>query len=71
MGLDMSGVRSTISVLSRAGNKARETIQGVDPVDFLVRALKYVFVNRVKQILFFSIPYSDKHIFIHVYHHHL
>ena len=41
MGVDMSGVRSTISVLSRAGHKARETLQGVDPVDFLVRALKY------------------------------
>ena len=41
MGVDMSSFRSTISVLSRAGHKARETLQGVDPVDFLVRALKY------------------------------
>ena len=39
-GVDMSSVRSTISALSRAGHKARETIQGADPVDFLVRALK-------------------------------
>lgn len=43
MGVDMSGVRSTISAISRAGHKARETLQGVDPVDFLVRALKYFF----------------------------
>ena len=42
MGVDMSSVRSTISVLSRAGHKARETLQGADPVDFLVRALKWV-----------------------------
>ncbi len=41
MGVDMSSVRSTISVLSRAGHKARETLQGADPVDFLVRALKW------------------------------
>ena len=40
-GVDMSSVRSTISVLSRAGHKARETLQGADPVDFLVRALKW------------------------------
>lgn len=47
MGVDMSSVRSTISVLSRAGHKARETLQGVDPVDFLVRALKYKNQNEI------------------------
>ena len=47
MGVDMSGVRSTISALSRAGHKARETLQGVDPVDFLVRALKYFFLMNL------------------------
>ena len=41
MGVDRSSGRSTISVLSRAGHKARETLQGADPVDFLVRALKW------------------------------